>query len=223
MAPVNAADRWNLERDVPGATAAHRRLDALLADLTDDVTRRPSLLPDWTVGHVLTHIARNADGHRNMLEAANRGEVGAQYPGGLAQRGSDIDAGAARPAAELIADVAASSAALEAAWAAMTPNGWQGTGDTVRGPVEVADLPFRRWRETVVHHADLGLDDGWASWPADYVRIELGRMTMLWASRRPMGMTGLPAQALAVPPHQRLAWLMGRATIDGLGDAGLMV
>lgn len=222
MAPVNAPDRRLLERDIAGATAAHRRLQALLHGLTDDTARRPSVLPGWSVGHVLTHIARNADSHRGMLEAANRGEAAAQYPGGLEQRSGDIEAGAGRTAAALVADVATSAAALEAAWAAMTDDGWRGTGDTVRGPVEVADLPFRRWRETTVHHADLGLDDGWAAWPADYVRLELDRMTMLWNSRRPMGLTGLPPAALAVPPAHRLAWLMGRAAIEGLGDPGLM-
>ena len=44
-------------------------------------------------------------------------------------------------------------------------------------------------------------------------------MTMQWAGRRPMGLTTLPAEALAVPEPQRLAWLFGRASIDGLGPA----
>jgi hypothetical protein len=47
-------------------------------------------------------------------------------------------------------------------------------------------------------------------------------MAMLWNSRLPMGMTGLPEAALAVDDHHRLAWLLGRATIDGLEPAGLL-
>ena len=87
-------------------------------------------------------------------------------------------------------------------------------------------LPFRRWRETITHHADCGFVHGgvsfsWRDWPSDYVRLELEQMTMLYASRKPMGLTALPADALAVDDRPRLAWLMGRATIDGLTPAGI--
>ncbi len=211
-----------IERDVRGATAAHANLLAALQSLTDDKARSGSLLPAWTVGHVVTHVARNADSNVLMLDAANRGEVSAQYPGGAAQRNADIEAGAGRSAADLVADVAAACARLEAAWARMSATGWQGTGETIVGRVPIGVLPFRRWRETVVHHADCGFtSDGWRDWPTEYVRLELQQMTMLWASRKPMGLTTLPAQALAVDDHHRLAWLMGRAPIDGLPSAGI--
>jgi hypothetical protein len=61
--------------DVALATESHARLLAALAPLTDDGARRRSRLPGWTVGHVLTHLARNADSHLRMLEAARRGEI----------------------------------------------------------------------------------------------------------------------------------------------------
>lgn len=210
-----------LERDVHGAVAAHARLIADLATLTDEQAARPSLLPGWSIGHVLTHIARNADSHVPMLEAANRGDTVAQYPGGIDQRNADIEAGAGRPAAALIADVVASNARLEAAWAAMTTDGWTGQGLSPFGPVAVEDLPFRRWRETVVHQCDLGLSYTWRDWPADYVRLELARMTMLWASRRPMGLTTLPAEAMVLTDHERTAWLIGRTSVEGLAAAGI--
>ena len=38
--------------------SAHRRLYAALESLDDETARRASLLPSWTVGHVLTHLAR---------------------------------------------------------------------------------------------------------------------------------------------------------------------
>lgn len=209
------------DRDVQGAVAAHARLSADLAALTDDQAAQPSLLPGWSVAHVLTHIARNADGLSLMVEAANRGEVGSQYPGGFAQRNADIEAGSGRTAAELVADVAAANARLEAAWAATTDEGRRAEGLTVAGPVPVRELPFRRWRETAVHHADLGLAYRWHHWPHDYVRLELQRMTMLWASRKPMGLTTLPAAALALADRERLAWLLGRTTVEGLEPAGI--
>ena len=210
-----------LERDLAGATAAHRALESAIAPLTDQRVRVPSLLPDWTVGHVLTHIARNADGVRAMLEGALRDEVAPQYPGGLDQRTADIEAGAQRDAAAIVADVSLSNERLEAVWLAMTPAAWAGHGLTVMGEAPCTDLPFRRWRETVVHLADAGLGYTWHDWPADYRRAELRRMTMLWNSRQPMGLTGLPAAAVAAPEPLRVAWLLGRADIDGLAPAGL--
>ena len=210
-----------LQRDRAGAARAHRALEATIADLSDDQAREPSLLPGWSRGHVLTHIARNADSFTRMVCGAQRGEMLEQYPGGREQRAADIEAGSGRGAAELIADVRRSNAELEAAWDAIDADTWQRQGLATVGPVTIDDLPFRRWREAGVHHADLWLDYRWSDWPTDYVRLELERMTMLWNSRLPMGMTGLPGAALAVSDHHRLAWLMGRADIDGLEPAGL--
>jgi maleylpyruvate isomerase len=212
----------DLDRDIAGAARAHVAVIAALHDLTDDQVGQPSLLPGWTVGHVATHIARNADGHRRMFEAARRGEIAPMYPGGREQRTHDIEAGAGRPARALAADVSATAAALEEAWAAMTTESWSGRGEVVTGEVPMTDLVFIRWREVAVHRTDLDIGYTWADWDADYVRLELLRMSMLWASRKPMGMTDLPPQALAVPPNHRVAWLLGRAEIVGLEPAGIM-
>lgn len=81
---------------IDGATAAHAVLVDQIPRLTAAEIRRPSLLTDWTVGHVLTHLARNADSHTGMLVAAQGGGIADQYPGGPAQRSADIAAGAAR-------------------------------------------------------------------------------------------------------------------------------
>ncbi len=153
---------------------------------------QPSLLPGWTRGHLLTHVARNAESLQGMLEAAERGESVAQYPGGLAQRERDIEAGAGRSWAELVDDVRDTAAALDATIARHTR--WDGIGMSARGvQVPVSEIPFRRWREVLVHHADLG-DAGFTpeQWPNEYVREELNRQTMAWNARQPMGATGLP-------------------------------
>jgi maleylpyruvate isomerase len=211
----------DLERCIDGATRAHR---ALLADVgtgTEAVLRRPSLLPGWTVAHVLGHLAANADSIVRMLDAAGRGEVADQYPGGPAGRAAEIDELAALDAPDLVARLRRSVSALEQAWAEAPAEAWQGSGRGIAGTVATTDLPFRRWRETVVHHADLGGAYTWTDWPADYVRLELAQLTMVWASRRPMGLTALPPEALAAPDAQRVAWLLGRAEIAGLGPAGV--
>lgn len=212
----------DLERDHAAAVAAHRTLEPTLLALAHEPVGRPSLLPGWTLGHVLTHIARNADGFRRMLEGAQRGEVAEMYPGGLERRNADIDAGATRTMEAIIDDVRVSAARLEMAFDVMSAAAWDAEGTAPFGPVAMREIPFRRCREVHVHHADLGLAFTWREWPNEYVRLELQRMTMLWNSRRSMGMTGLPPHALAVDDHHRVAWLLGRATIDGLDSAGLM-
>jgi hypothetical protein len=90
------------------------------------------------------------------------------------------------------------------------------------GPVAMREVPTRRRTEVEVHHVDLGLGYRWSDWPTEFVRVEIQRLTMLWNSRQPMGLTGLPAAALGVTEHHRAAWLLGRADIDGLEPARLM-
>ena len=211
-----------IDRDRAGATRAHAAVVGALQFLTDAQARQPSRLPGWSVGHVATHIARNAEGHVRMFEAAIRGEVVEMYPGGIEQRTGDIEAGSGRPAAELLADVEATAAELEKTWAAMPDGAWAGRGITFAGELTMADLLFIRWRETSVHHADLGLGFAWTDWDPEYVRAELARLTMLWASRKPMGLTELPPEAMRVSDHHRLAWLLGRTEIEGLGPAGII-
>ena len=96
--------------------AAHTRLLTTARQVTDEQVRSPSLLPGWTIGHVLTHLARNADGHTRRLEGALRGEDVPRYPGGTPQRDRDIDEGAPRPAADIFADLESSQRGLELAW-----------------------------------------------------------------------------------------------------------
>ena len=220
MAPsarTAAPDAW-----IAVATAEHRRLldrlDERLVAGTLDVSAA-SLLPDWTIGHVITHITHSGDGHLRMLDAAVVGEVGQQYPGGREQRNSGIERGATRAASEQVDDLRRSIAALEARWA-MMPD-WSGTGVSMGGDVSIVDLPFLRVREVAIHHVDLGLGFTFDDLPDVYLRDELRRMEMLWAARQPMGMTALPPAALALAPAQRLAWLMGRAAIDGLEPAAI--
>ena len=67
-----------------------------------------------------------------------------------------------------------------------------------------------------MHHADLGAGFDWDDWSDAYVGRELRNAGMAWRARNPMGMTELPATALALPPTRRLAWLLGRLDVEGL-------
>jgi len=51
-----------------------------LVSLTEQDVRRPSLLPSWSVGHVLSHLARNADAMIRSLNGAMRHEPNSDVP-----------------------------------------------------------------------------------------------------------------------------------------------
>jgi maleylpyruvate isomerase len=186
-----------LSDDLVQCREAHARLYDTIRTLTDDAVRRPSLLPGWTVAHVLTHLARNADSVTRRVDAASRGETVEQYPGGRAQREGEIEAGAGRSAAELVDDVIAASGAVDAAFAALAGEVWDMPVRHGRGPQgHVSDLPFARWAEVDVHHVDLGLGYTVADWPQALVDRWL-----------PSLLKSLPTRADA---HALMAWTLGR-------------
>jgi maleylpyruvate isomerase len=188
--PGGAPESW-----VAGCAAAQSALNADLVGLDEARARSASTLPGWSVGHVLTHLARNADSVVWRLDGAARGEVRDQYPGGLAQRAGDIEAGAARPAAELVADVARTSAAVERAMTALSPAAWDAPSRPSRGAIESSrDAVLSRWREVVVHHGDLGF--GPVLLPADLVEAWL-----------PRELSRLPTRT---DPEALLSWVIGR-------------
>lgn len=165
-----------LRDDIEGCRAAHLRLLATLETVTDDIARQPSRLPGWTVGHVLTHLARNADSQVRRIEGAARDEVVDQYPGGRAGRAAEIEAGAGRPAADLVEDVRATSEAVDAAFASLPDDAWGRGARAVGGTLlTVEALPFSRWREVEIHHVDLGLGFGCQDWSDGFVAQELPR------------------------------------------------
>lgn len=214
-------DARELDRDVELAASEHQRLLNALDTLVDSESldvRAPSRLPNWTVGHVITHVINSGDGHARIFDGAAQGRAEAQYPGGVEGRAADIEAGAGRPAEEQIRALRNSIWNLEQRWA---ESSWEGRGVGPAGEIPLVDLPFLRVREVAVHHVDLGIGYEFTDLPTTYVRLELRRMEMLWKARQPMGMTPLPEAAVRVEPTLRLAWLMGRAEIDGLRPAAI--
>jgi len=177
--------------------AAHRRLLATIDGLTDEAARGDSRLPGWTIGHLLTHVARNADGLIRRFEGAARGEVVDQYAGGEAGRAEEIEAGAGRPAAELVADVRDTAAAAERACAALPDDAWEREGRSAVGkPQSMRRILVGRIREVELHHVDLGLGYEPADWPEEFAQAERDR--------------GLAHMTERVDPRAFLAWLSGR-------------
>jgi maleylpyruvate isomerase len=190
---------------IAGCALAHRSLSAALEGLDDPVARSPSRLPGWSVGHVLTHIARNADSVVRRLQGAAVGEVVDQYPGGVGGRAADIEAGAQRSAEELVADVRRTSAQVEEIFDALDDDAWARACRDVHGAEAPAHtVVFTRWREVEVHHVDLGLGYDPGQWPAALIEA--------WLPTE-LAQLGGRADAAAL-----LGWLIGRGEAPGLSS-----
>ena len=205
-------DLAQVARDIEAMAASHRALADHLAGLDGTDPAAPSSLPGWSVGHVLTHIARNADGALRQLDGLQ------QYWMAATSRNADIELGAVRSLNDLVDDVVTTSVAVEARMREVTD--WTGSTMSIAGRRPKAMLPETRRREVEIHRADLGFGYGFADMPRDFVRTDVGRMTMAWSARQPMGLTALPDAVLALPEPDRLAWLWGRLTVAGVDPSG---
>jgi maleylpyruvate isomerase len=214
-----------------GVADATRRLLETAQRVTDAQAREPSLLPGWSRGHVLTHIARNADGLRNLLIWARTGVVTPQYAES-GERERQIAAGAGRSAAELLADVDGSATALAAEADSLRPGDWSAEVRGRRGPAHAAWFTlWRRLSEVEIHHIDLGAGYTAADWPTPFTTTALTRAAAdfsdaesppaLLRSQDPdlvlqIGPPGsAPSVAISGPARVQLAWLIGRS--DGAG------
>jgi maleylpyruvate isomerase len=205
------------EADLLRVADAQRRFDAAMVGLGDDDMRRPTGLPGWTIGHVLVHVARNADSHVRRTAAAIRDEVVEQYPGGREGRAAEIEAGAGAAAVAILDDVTTSAAALAAAWSGVPDEAWSRITRDVGGRERpLADLASRRWQELEVHVVDLGIGVSHRDWPADFVGQWLPRLRRGAAGRLAGGAVGdLPAPG-RLDERDELAWLYGRLVLPGL-------
>src|SRR5215469_11655373 len=156
---------------------ASARVLATAAGVSDEQAREPSSLPGWSRGHVLTHLARNADGLRNLLIWARTGVVTPQYPS-LQARNDEIEAGAGRPARELIVDFADSATAFGDEAARLGDADWAAEVRAIRGAAHPAWYTlWRRLSELEIHHVDLNAGYRPADWPAGFAEQCLQRAT----------------------------------------------
>ena len=205
------------------------RLLASAAALTDATAREPSLLPGWTRGHVLTHVARNADGLGNLLRWARTGITTPMYASREARR-ADIEAGAGRSAADLAADVQATAIGFAAEAASLPDEAWAAQVQGLTGP----PIPGRgvldwRLREVEIHHVDLAVGYRPGDWPEEFVTASLPGVAGEFTGREdtpscllqpdgsglgpfPIGPEQPARQQVLVrgSPASLLAWLIGR-------------
>ncbi|MGW4351873.1 maleylpyruvate isomerase family mycothiol-dependent enzyme [Nocardia sp. NPDC004582] len=140
--------------------ASTERFVATVERLADDQVRAETLIPPWTRGHVITHICRAGDSLMRLLSWARTGIEVPQYPS-MEARAAEIEAGAERSVAELVADLADNSVRFADAVRALPEEGWRRSVRTRTGESRTAEtlIPMRL-RELEIHHVDL--DAGYA-------------------------------------------------------------
>ncbi len=197
-----------------------------------DAFAATSRLPDWTIGHVVTHLARNADGLRRVLDGVTAGKQLQPYDSPQA-RADDIQAGALRDTATIAADFHSAAAQLASTIDALAPELWSATVDLGRGGPTTADVILAaRLGEVEIHHHDLGVDDGLALLDDDqanrllaallrsYVRTrEVPDLILQPDGREPI-VIGAGGPVIAGPALDIVGWLSGRGDGSGLRTVG---
>ncbi|CCH33866.1 maleylpyruvate isomerase family mycothiol-dependent enzyme [Actinosynnema sp. NPDC047251] len=219
---------------------ATRVLYQRVAELDLAALRGPSLLPGWSRGHLVTHLARNADALVNLLTWAKTGVEHPMYPS-PADRDADIAEGAARLPQLLRADLDAACERFATAARELPPTAWEAeVAHPVNGPFLAHRVPWLRLREVWFHLVDLAVGVGFEDLPehllegfvdgavgqyadrADVpdVRLEVtlpdGRQRS-WELTAATGSTLVSGSAAAV-----LGWLTGRqggAALNGSAPA----
>lgn len=183
-------------RDLESLREATERLLTAVARLDNASVAEPSRLPGWSRGHVLAHLARNADALVNVFEGRP------MYPD-AATRDSDIERDAPRPLDVQAADVRATAERFRRV--AAVPADWARTVALRNGATDVAArIPFRRLVEVELHHVDLGIGRELEDLSADFVARETDFLTERFA-----GHADVPPLALTSPDGR--TWRTGRA------------
>lgn len=192
----------------------------------------PSRLPNWTRGHVLSHLARQADSLVNLLTWARTGEETPQYPSARA-RDADIDKGAGRPAREQLADLRESADRFAGAARAMPEQCWANQVVLRSGKVvAAAELPWRRLVELLFHRVDLGIGYTVEQFPADFTDRALAALVSGLHAREgvaavrlhdpasderwDIGAAAEPEATVSGTRAALLGWVSGRTAGEGL-------
>lgn len=202
-----------------------------------DDLRGPSRLPGWTRGHVVTHVARNAEGLGRLLTWARTGIETPMYPSAQA-RDAAIEAGAGRPKSKQLDDLRDTGAAFAASAQELSPNQWDATVGTRHGPMPAARVAWARVRELWLHLVDLDAGVEIDEMP-DAIASMLVRDVAAWMHTRvpaeiqlqlpdgqllafgPDATAVRPGTGPVSGPVQRLAgWLTGRSSGSALTAPG---
>lgn len=190
--------------EITGSRTAHDRLHVTLGTLTADQLQRPSLLPDWTIGHLLAHLVGNGESVIRRLNGAIDGQQVEMYIGGDEGRTAFISEFSGVPLDELVARLRHVDETIDSLFDGLDPDVWDIAVLSRNGaPILAGDLPFQRWREVEIHLVDLGLGHTPADWSPELVeRMLPGLIGDLRSRAQPAALAG---------------WLVGRAPAPELG------
>jgi maleylpyruvate isomerase len=213
--------------DLASVRDATDRLLTAAAKLDNASVAEPSRLPGWSRGHVLAHLARNADALVNVLE-------GRPMYASADARDLDIERDAPRSLDVQLADVRESAARFQGAGTA--PADWSRTVELRNGVVDTASrVPFRRWGEVELHHVDLGIGYELEDLPQEFTRRETDFLAERFTGHPDVPATRLtdgthawstgraadePEVAVTGSPAELLGWLCGRRDGSGLTVGG---
>jgi maleylpyruvate isomerase len=208
---------------------ATERLATTVKDLPLDEISTPSSLPNWSRAHVLSHLARNADAHRNLLLGARSKQIVWMYAS-QAMRDADVHFGAMRPSEVVVEDVLASSRNFLVDLRTTPNDVLSGTAIFSRvsdaGPrIPVADVLQIRLSELEIHHVDLHWHYTFANTPSELIEMLIGRFHSVRTNLQmdPLSLVATDlgerwiaggadgAPVVSGPGFALLGWLTGRA------------
>jgi maleylpyruvate isomerase len=203
-------------------------LDAM-ASCTDPGAR--TLLPEWSVAHLLAHVDRNAHALANLVSWARTGVPKPMYftP---EERAAGIAKGALLPLDTLVHQVTESSVMLSAAMAGLDGRHWSARVRSAQGrAITAAEVPWMRNREVWIHAVDLTDSNQFGRIPGDIARALILDVAAGVGAKLTTGFTitfsdllggqvrvgpapGLTAVLASQP--DALCWLTGRGIPTGL-------
>lgn len=212
---------------LPDAT---RRLIRTADALDDGAYAEPSGLPGWSRGHVLAHLALNAEGLAGVLHGIVEDEPTTMYASDEA-RDRDIETLAGAEPTVVRSRLLGACTDLTEAIAAVPDDRWatevERTPGGRRFPAD--QVPVFRLREVEIHHADLAAGYSRADWSVDFCVALLDSM-----QARPTE-EALVAEAVDLERHWVFGsggptvrgtvadlawWVTGRGTGEGLTTDG---
>jgi maleylpyruvate isomerase len=204
---------WDPAADSAEIAAATARLLDSAHSLSDADVLAPSALPNWSRGHVLTHIARNADSLVNLLTWAATGVERQQYPSRQA-RDAGIEAGAARPIADQIRDLEESHQRFTDAVEAVPATRWDNEVRWMSGqPRPASKILDARLREVAIHHVDLNAGYSASDWTSEFA------LRILLSVRAPLEAHGMPAVTLVPTDVDTRVDVSGGSAVEVAGTA----
>ena len=148
---------------------ADRALVRTVDQLSDAQYGEDSQLPGWTRGHVVAHLALNAEGLGGALRGIATGVPTTMYASDQA-RDDDIAALAAEPPSTLRSRLYGAATALTDAIAALPADRLDVLVERTPGSdrtFAAGQVAAMRLREVEIHHADLGAGYTHADWPPE--------------------------------------------------------